>query len=69
MSYRHENDPYYAPLGVWGRTSGGDVYQVATHCPYCGERAKNPIRRYEGAWFRLRCKCCGHDYKVCGRAS
>lgn len=67
MSGSYGNNPWYAPAGTWSRGSGGDVYQVPTHCPYCGEREKNPISRYEGNWFRLKCRACGQAYKVRGR--
>lgn len=67
MTIEQSSNPWYMPVGAWSKGSDKDVYHIATHCPYCGVRAKNPIRRYEGQWFRLRCRSCGHDYKVCGR--
>ena len=69
MSKLMSDNPYHTPLGNWTKNKlGRDMYQLPTTCPYCGERKRDEIVRYEGVWFRLRCKECGEDYKVRCRA-
>ena len=52
------------PSIIHCRHCGNPLVAHTVICPYCGERKRDEIVRYEGVWFRLRCSECGEDYKV-----
>ena len=60
------NDPYFRPQ--MELAEGEAVYQRFTFCPYCGEYKHHLIKQIQGAWFWLRCRSCGRDYKVRSKA-